>query len=70
MPAGPTTITSEAVTGGPAQSITNLNHAVTMLRAVTPTTLLLLVENGSGDTSQNGLWEMNTDGTGLHAIDQ
>ena len=65
MPAGPTTITSEAVTGGPAQSITKLNHAVTMLRAVTPTTLLLLVENGSGDTSQNGLWEMNTDGTGL-----
>ena len=65
MPAGPTTITSEAVTGGPAQSITKLNHAVTMLRAVTPTTLLLLVENGSGDTSQNGLWEINTDGTGL-----
>ena len=65
MPSGPTIISNEAVTGSPTKMITKLNHAVTMLRAVTPTTLLLLVENGSGDTSQNGLWEMNTDGTGL-----
>lgn len=66
MPAGPTTITSEAVTGGHAQSIQTLQpDAVTTLRAVSPTTLLLLVENASGDTSQNGLWRMNTDGTGL-----
>ncbi|MEO8970618.1 MAG: serine/threonine protein kinase, partial [Ktedonobacteraceae bacterium] len=36
---------------------------------ITPTKLLLLVENagssGSTDTSQNGLWIINTDGTGL-----
>jgi eukaryotic-like serine/threonine-protein kinase len=36
-----------------------------MVRAISPTTLLLLVENYSGDTGQNGLWKMNTDGTGL-----
>jgi eukaryotic-like serine/threonine-protein kinase len=65
VPAGPTTITSEAVTGGPMKTILALRHAVTMLRAVSPTTLLLLVENASGDISHNGLWEMNTDGTGL-----
>jgi eukaryotic-like serine/threonine-protein kinase len=65
VPGGPTTITSEAAIGGPTQPIQTLDHAVTMLRAVTPTILLLLVENGGGDTSQNGLWEMNTDGTGL-----
>jgi eukaryotic-like serine/threonine-protein kinase len=68
VPTGPTTITSEAVTGGPARTILALRHAVTMLRAVTPTTLLLLVENASGDISQNGLWEMNTDGTGLMSL--
>lgn len=62
---GPTTITSEPAIGGTLHTITTLPHAVTMLRAVTPTTLLMLVENSSGDISQNGLWEMNTDGTGL-----
>ncbi len=62
---GPTTISSEAVIGGPTKTIQTLPDAVTMLRAVTPTTLLLLVENSNGDTSQNGLWEMNSDGTGL-----
>ena len=62
---GPTNITSEAATGGPTKTIQTLQHAVTMLRAVSPTTLLLLVENTDGDTGQNGLWKMNTDGTGL-----
>lgn len=36
-----------------------------MLRTVSTTTLLLLIENYSGDSSQNGLWKMNIDGTGL-----
>ncbi|GHO73923.1 hypothetical protein KSD_16940 [Ktedonobacter sp. SOSP1-85] len=64
-PVGPTTITVQPSTGGTSQVITHLDQAVTMLRAITPTTLLLMVENGSGDTSQNGLWRMNTDGTNL-----
>lgn len=62
---GPTTISSEGVIGGPAKKIQTLEHAVTMLRAISPTTLLLLVENGDGDTSQNGVWKMNVDGTGI-----
>ncbi len=63
-PTGPTTITSEAVTGGPTTTVQTLPNAVTMLRAVRPTILLLLVENSS-NTSQNGLWKMNPYGTGL-----
>ncbi|GHO75999.1 hypothetical protein KSD_37700 [Ktedonobacter sp. SOSP1-85] len=62
---GPTTISVQPSMGGTPQPIAHLNQAVTMLRAVSPTMLLLMVENGSGDTSQNGLWRMNTDGTGL-----
>jgi serine/threonine protein kinase len=65
VPVGPTTITSEGVTGGPTKTIQTLDHAVTMLRAISPTTLLLLIENANGDTSSNGLWKMNVDGTGL-----
>jgi eukaryotic-like serine/threonine-protein kinase len=64
-PLGPTTITSQPASGGSAGTLQTLPQAVTMLRAVTTNTLLLLVENHSGDTSQNGLWEMNTAGTGL-----
>jgi eukaryotic-like serine/threonine-protein kinase len=64
-PVGPTTITSQPATGGSAKTVQTLPHAVTMLRAISRDTLLLLVENYSGDTSQNGLWRMNTDGTGL-----
>src|SRR6266516_2477545 len=64
-PAGPSTITSQPATGGSAQTIEKLSQAVTMLRAISPTTLLLLIENYSGDTSKNGLWKINTDGTGL-----
>ena len=39
------------------------------MRAVTPTTLLVLVNNysadGSADTSQNGLWKLSTTGSGF-----
>jgi eukaryotic-like serine/threonine-protein kinase len=64
-PIGPTTITSQSVSGGSATTVQTLPDAVTMLRAIANDTLLLLVENASGDTSHNGLWRMNTDGTGL-----
>ncbi len=36
-----------------------------MIRSVTMTTVLLLIENYSGDSNQNGLWKINSDGTGL-----
>jgi eukaryotic-like serine/threonine-protein kinase len=45
--------------------------AITMVRAISSSTLLLLVDNFSGvynhsvDTSQNGLWKINMDGSGL-----
>ncbi|MDQ2887594.1 MAG: protein kinase [Chloroflexota bacterium] len=64
-PIGPTTVTSQSVLGGSVTTVQTLPDAVTMLRAIANDTLLLLVENASGDTSQNGLWRMNTDGTRL-----
>jgi eukaryotic-like serine/threonine-protein kinase len=45
--------------------------AITMVRAISSSTLLLLVDNFGGvynhsvDTSQNGLWKINMDGSGL-----
>ena len=65
---GPTTITVRPSMGGAPQTIAHLNQAVTMLRAISTTTLLLMIENGNGDTSQNGLWRMNTDGTRLSRL--
>ena len=63
---GPSAITAQPVTGGSSQSIySNTAQAVTMIRAVTPTTLLFMIETSKNDTTQNGLWEINTDGTGL-----
>jgi len=32
---------------------------------ISRTTMLLLIQNLTGDTSHNGLWKMNLDGTGL-----
>ena len=63
---GPSTITIQDAKGGNAKTIfTSQTLAVTMVRAISPTILLLMVENTAGDTSQNGLWKINTDGTGL-----
>lgn len=38
------------------------------MRAINGDTLLFLVENTRGDTSQNGLWKINADGTGLFRL--
>jgi len=63
---GPSAITSQSVTGSSAQTIySNSAQAITIVRAVTPTTLLFMIETSKNDTSQNGLWEIHTDGTGL-----
>ena len=63
---GPSTITIQDAKGGSAKTIfTSQTLAVTMIRAVSPTILLLMVENTAGNTSQNGLWKINIDGTGL-----
>lgn len=66
IPTGPSTITGQSATGGPTQVIyTNSIQGVVTVRAISKTTLLLLVENQTGNVSQNGLWKVQTNGTGL-----
>ncbi|MEO8971904.1 MAG: protein kinase, partial [Ktedonobacteraceae bacterium] len=67
---GTSTVVKQSINGGPSTTIySDPNVAVTTIRDITPTKLLLLVENAgpsnSTDTSQNGLWIINTDGTNL-----
>jgi hypothetical protein len=57
-------------TGGAQQKIfTSQNMAITAIRSISKTTLLLLINNNATgtnvDTSQNGLWRVNADGSGL-----
>jgi eukaryotic-like serine/threonine-protein kinase len=67
--AGPSSILMQPAAGGPATAIYQTSsYAITALRVASPTTLLLVIHNsgvGSIDTSHNGLWKVNTDGTGL-----
>jgi hypothetical protein len=56
--------------GGTTQKIfANQTMAITAVRSISQNTLLLLVNNNSTgtnvDTSQNGLWKVNTNGSGL-----
>jgi hypothetical protein len=63
---GQSSITAQPATGGASATIYSTPaFAITALRLATATSLLLLIENQSGDTSHNGLWKINTDGTGL-----
>jgi len=61
---GPSVITVRAPEGSPYSYLyVNQGRAFTTLRAVTKTTLLFTVGNTTGDTSQNGLWKVGTDGS-------
>ena len=67
---GPSTISTRPATGGSPQNIfTSQDMAITAIRSISKTTLLLLVNNNATgtnvDTSHNGLWKVNTDGTRL-----
>lgn len=71
---GPSNITVESITGGSAHTIFTtpiLAIAQVRLLGYSSSSLLLIMENQtygasvSVDTSQNGLWKMNTDGSGL-----
>jgi len=66
---GPSSILVQPAKGGPAKAIYRTpSYAITALRVASSTTLLLVIDNtgiGSIDTSHNGLWKVNTDGTGL-----
>lgn len=62
---GPSTISVEPATGGTPQTIfTSQQLAVCSLEMISSATLLLLV-CGTPNTSQNGWWEIHTDGSGL-----
>ncbi len=66
---GPSRILVQLATGGPAKTIYRTpSYAITALRVASSTTLLFVIDNtgvGSIDTSHNGLWKVNTDGTHL-----
>ena len=63
---GPSTIIAEPALGGPQTTVyTTPTLAITTVRVISRTTMLLLIQNFSGDTSHNGLWKMNLDGTEL-----
>ncbi len=69
MAGGPSSIRVQPATGGPAKTIyTTLSYAITSLRVASNTSLLFVIHNtgvSSIDTSHNGLWKVNTDGSGL-----
>jgi eukaryotic-like serine/threonine-protein kinase len=62
---GPSVIADRSPTGGPGYSYVFVNQAqaFTAVRAVTANTLLFTVGNFTGDTSQNGVWKVGTDGS-------
>ena len=61
---GPSVITVRPPTGSPYTYLyVNQAQAFNAVRAVTSNTLLFTVGNMSGDTSQNGLWRVRTDGS-------
>jgi eukaryotic-like serine/threonine-protein kinase len=65
MVSGPSTISVEPATGGTPQTLfTSQQLAVCDIGKISSVTLLLLVCN-SNNKSQNGWWEIHTDGSGL-----
>ena len=62
---GPSTISVQPSTGGPSQTIySSATQAITLVRGISPTMLLFMVESSAGNVSQNGLWTIKPDGTG------
>lgn len=68
--APPSSITVEPASGGAQTTIfNNTQYDVVTVRAVSAGTLLMVIRNdqafGSTDSSHNGLWKMNPNGSGL-----
>ena len=64
-PTTPSTITIQPAMGDPAHVFyKSRDLAIFEMRVISSTTLLLLVQNDT-DTTLNGLWKMNIDGTNL-----
>jgi hypothetical protein len=63
---GPSTLTLQPIAGGATRTIlTDKTMGIIGIRPISSTALLLLVKNQNGDTSKNGLWKVNIDGTHL-----
>ena len=67
---GPGSISVQSATGGQQQTLySSSTDAITNVRAVLPTVLLFIVNNvalsGGGTNPDNGLWKVNTNGTGV-----
>ncbi|HLZ56112.1 MAG TPA: hypothetical protein VKR06_04125, partial [Ktedonosporobacter sp.] len=63
---GPSTISVQPATGGKATTVYNSpSHAIFTLHVVNQQTILFYIDNSAGDLSQNGLWKINTNGSGL-----
>ncbi len=63
---GPSTLSVGPATGGPARTIyLSQDQAIMALHPISSQTLLIYIENTSGNLSQNGLWKINADGSGL-----
>ncbi len=63
---GPSTLNVRPATGGSARTFySSQTQAIMTFHTVNAQTLLLYIENTQGDLSQNGLWKINIDGSGL-----
>jgi hypothetical protein len=63
---GPSMISSLPAAGGQARTIyRNPSHAIVAMHVVNAQTILFYIDNSAGDLSQNGLWKINTNGSGL-----
>jgi hypothetical protein len=63
---GPSKISVLSSTGGTIHTVyRSQSHAVTDIYAISASSLLIYIENTAGDLSQDGLWKINTDGSGL-----
>lgn len=68
---GPSSIRVQPATGGPARVIYSTpTDVIRALRVVSRTSLLFVIHNTgvNVDSSHNGLWKINTDGTGLSRL--
>ncbi len=64
--APPSNITVQPANGGTASTLLNSKSlAIRSISVINAQTMLLLVNGYPNGVSQNGIWKMNTDGTGL-----
>jgi hypothetical protein len=63
---GPSRVSVLAASGGTVRTIySSPSSAVTAIASAGPSSLLIYIETTRGDRSQDGLWKINADGSGL-----